>query len=103
MRRGPDERWSDRHVFVVEPENLGAIHITSDETGITFQDGGPAFPASTLSERILKFDPSGRSEINCLAPGKYRFKVVNTEIALEPAQIELTADTSEPIVLRWKP
>ncbi|HTF88576.1 MAG TPA: hypothetical protein VK843_09205 [Planctomycetota bacterium] len=99
----PDESWSDRQVFVVEPENWSAIRFQTDPNGIMHRDGGPAFPGGTIYERMLPFDSSGLAKINCLVPGKYRFKVADTEIALDPATIELTADTSEPIVLRWKP
>lgn len=63
-------------------------------------DFGGRLAGSTLPS--LHFDRSGQATLRGLAPGLHRFKVFPDDLVIEPAEIELTSEPSEPIVITWR-
>ena len=62
-------------------------------------DGGDHFPMWTVSERQVRFGATGRDRLRGLPPGRYRFKLFFSELALDPTDVELTGDTPQTIEL----
>jgi hypothetical protein len=60
-----------------------------------------SFPGFSVAERMLRFDASGAGRVPALGPGRYRIKSAGGAFVFDPQEIELTSDSSEPIVIHW--
>lgn len=65
-------------------------------------DFGPRLPGGFVYSLSPSFDRSGQATLRGLAPGLHRFKVFPDDVMIEPAEIELTSEPSEPIVITWR-
>jgi len=61
---------------------------------------GSQHPTGKLQERFVNFYRD-RAAVRALSPGKYRFKVFGTSIAIEPELVDATPGVNPEIALRW--
>jgi hypothetical protein len=55
-----------------------------------------------IRSRLVSFGEGRTAEVFLLAPGRYRFKVFPSEIAIEPEHVEIAHDHPAPVELRWR-
>lgn len=91
-----------RGAFVTLPpaDAWSALTCSQNERGNNLLSSGGRYPATFLGG--IWFDDEGRSSVNGLAPGRYRFKVFHEDVALDPEEIEVRRGSEEPVVVKWR-
>jgi len=94
QRADGQERWPAEHALFLVDEKSWDDVLASLQPGYS----SDLYPPRHLA----RFDEHGGATIQGLAPGHFRFLVVPGDLTVDPAEIELPAKESEPVLVRWE-
>ena len=98
LRMAPDQApFPPGHrVILVEAERWDEVRNKCER-----HPGYAAGMGNPLRQRIVFFDEQRTLTIRGLAPGRFRFLVQPAAFVVDPAELFVTASSSEPVSLRW--
>jgi hypothetical protein len=98
LAEGCDPLPSRSDAVLIEAEQVQYMNAT----GRRSPWNGHLFPGWVVMERFVRLDEHGLAKIPGLGPGPYRF-YSEQGLSFNPAEILVSADSSDPVTIRWYP
>ena len=97
LAEGMEPPPDGHRIFLIEEELWKGVRWIEERD--SWEGGSSTAP---LIRRMIRFDGEGKARIHGLLPSRFRFKVFPDDITIEPAEIQVDEELTEPVVVRWR-